>query len=80
MKKLVNYLVTSIVNHPEAVKIAEQKNQEEVALQLSVHPDDLGQVIGKEGKIIKAIRRLCYVLAIKNKKRVNLELVEESKS
>lgn len=76
MKKLVEYLVTNIVNHPKDVKLTEKANEEEVFLQLAVHPEDIGQVIGKEGKIIKAIRRLGYILALKKKKRINLELIE----
>ena len=76
MKKLVKYLLTNIVNHPEKVKIQEEENDNQISLRVSVHPEDLGQVIGKKGKIIKTIRRLAYILAIKRKKRFNLELLE----
>lgn len=77
MKKLVEYIITSIVDHPKSVKIEEKETEEEVLIKLSVHPEDTGRVIGKKGKIIKAIRRLVYILAIKRKKRLNIELVED---
>ena len=77
MKKLVKYLLTNIVNHPQEIKIQEEENDNQISLRVSVHPEDLGQVIGKKGKIIKTIRRLAYILAIKRKKRFNLELLED---
>lgn len=76
MKKLLEYIVSSIVDHPKMVKIEEKETEEHLSTKLSVHPEDLGKVIGKEGKIIKAIRHLANILAIKRKKRLNLELVE----
>lgn len=76
MQKLVEYIVKAIVAHPERVKIEEKEANEEVKITLSVHPDDLGRVIGKSGKIIRAIRALVHILGIKRKKRPHLELVE----
>ena len=76
MKKLLEYIITSTVDHPENVEIEEKATEEEVLLKLSVHPEDMGKVIGKGGKIIRAIRQLTQILAIKEKKRFNIELVE----
>lgn len=75
MKKLLEFIVQSIVNHPEAVKVKESKEATGlVNLSLKVHSEDVGQVIGKKGKIIRAIRTLVYILAVKEGKRVNIEV------
>jgi predicted RNA-binding protein YlqC (UPF0109 family) len=76
MKKLLEYLIKAIVDHPDKVKIDEKNLGEESSIKIRVHPDDMGKVIGKGGKIIKAIRRMAYILAIKKKKRLILELNE----
>jgi len=76
MKKLLEYLVGFIVAHPEKVKIEEKETEEEILIKLSVHPEDMGRIIGKEGKVIKAIRSLAHILAIKKKKRLNIELLQ----
>lgn len=78
MKDLLEYIVKSIVDKPEEVKIKESLDEfGGVKLSLSVDTDDMGKVIGKEGKIIKAIRTIVRILAIKNGKRVNIELEEK---
>jgi len=77
MKDLLHYLVTSIVEQPEEVKIEETSTPEGfVNLQLTVDPRDMGIVIGKGGRIIQALRNLVKVKAIKEGKRVNVELTE----
>lgn len=81
MKELLNYIIEHIVSHPEEIKIEEEKTEEGfVNLRLQVHPEDMGIVIGKQGNIIRAIRSLLRVKAIKENKRVNLELVETEKT
>jgi len=77
MKNLLKYVVTSIVNHPDEVKIEEQLHDDgSILLLLKVDPEDMGQVIGKGGRIIRAIRNLVRVKALGEKKRVGVELVE----
>ena len=77
MKKLLEYIVKSIVDSPDEVKVIDSKGEyEETILNLSVAEEDMGKVIGKEGKIIKAIRTIIRILAIKNGERVNINLVE----
>jgi len=77
MKDLLEYLVKNIVEKPKAVKVGETKTPEGfVNLQLSVAPEDMGMVIGKGGRIIRALRNLVRVKAIKENRRVNVELVE----
>lgn len=76
MKRLLEYIVTSIVDHPKSVKIEEKETGEQLLIKLSVHPEDMGTVIGRGGKIINATRRLIHILAIKRKRKLNIELVE----
>ena len=77
MKDLLEYLVKNIVAQPEAVKIEATETPEGfVNLKLSVAPEDMGMVIGKGGRIIRALRNLVRVKAIKENKRVNVELTE----
>jgi predicted RNA-binding protein YlqC (UPF0109 family) len=77
MKDLLHYLVTNIVEKPEAVKIESAEPEEGfVDLQITVAPEDMGMVIGKGGSIIQALRNLVRVKAIKEGKRVNVELTE----
>lgn len=76
MKSLLEYLVKSIVDNPKQVKVEEEKGEGFVSLKLSVAQEDMGKVIGKKGKIIKALRTLLKVPAIKQNLRVNVELQE----
>ena len=76
MKDLLEYIVTSLVSKPEAVKIEEQRSNGEVNLNLTVDPADMGLVIGKGGQTIRAIRKLLTVRAIAENVRVNLQLNE----
>ena len=76
MKDLLNYIVTSIVTKPQAVKIDEENQEGNINLNLTVDPTDMGLVIGKGGQTIRAIRKLLTVRAIAENVRVNLQLAE----
>lgn len=76
MKDLLKLIVKSIVDHPGQVKIKEEKEEGMVSLKLNLAPEDMGKVIGKKGKIIKAIRTLVRIPAIKQGIRVNVDLKE----
>jgi len=79
MKELLDYIVTKIVEKPEEVKITETEDETgTVILNLSVAEEDMGKVIGKEGKIIKSIRTIIRILAIKNGKRVIVNLEDKN--
>ena len=58
MKGLLQYLVTSMVDHPERVQLREQEGQSNIAYVVTVHPDDMGKVIGKGGRVANALRVL----------------------
>ncbi len=77
MKELVEYIVKSLVDHPDDVHAVEvQGRGATTVVELTVEPSDMGRVIGKGGRIINAIRQLVQVQAAKQGKRVVLELVE----
>lgn len=81
MKQLLEELVKSIVDHKDDVVIDEGSLEPGfVVLRLRVHSEDMGRVIGKEGKIIQALRTLLRVAALKQGKRVRIDLVESEPS
>lgn len=75
MKDLITVIAKALVDHPDEVnvKVVEQDNA--VTYELSVHPNDVGKVIGKQGRIAKALRTVVTSAAVKEKKRVNVEIV-----
>lgn len=78
MKKLLEFIIKNIVQHPKAVKIEQQtKEGNLLILDLKVHKQDVGQVIGKQGKIIKAIRNILKIKAIKENTKFSLNLQED---
>lgn len=75
MKELVVYISKNLVNNPDAVQIEElNRGRNYVDLQMTVDPKDMGRVIGRRGRVINAMRSLVRVAAIKQGKRVNLEI------
>lgn len=78
MQKLIEFILNSIVDKPEDVEISEKETESGVINYLvKVHPDDMGKVIGRGGQIIRAIRTLLKVKAVKDKKRVFFTLQED---
>ncbi len=76
MKDFLIYLLTQITDHPDEISVTESSIGPQVVFSVHTHPQDMGKVIGKEGKIIHAIRNLVKVLAVKEDKLVRVELVE----
>ena len=77
MKQLLEYIVPNIVNHPEDVVINETEENGLTSLSIKVNPEDMGRVIGKSGKVIKAIRQIGRIIAIKKGIRVNIDVLDE---
>jgi predicted RNA-binding protein YlqC (UPF0109 family) len=75
MKELVELLVKSLVDHPDEVNIQEIGSDRTVTIEVSVSPADIGKVIGKGGRIANALRTIVKAAAIKEDKRVYLEIV-----
>ncbi|MFE7061922.1 KH domain-containing protein [Sutcliffiella sp. NPDC057660] len=76
MTELIKTIVTSLVDHPEQVVVTEKASGNALTYQLAVHQDDLGKVIGKQGRIAKAIRTVLFAAASHENKRVQLEILE----
>ena len=74
MKELVLYLAKSLVDHPDQVSIEETDGPEAVILELHVAEDDMGKVIGKQGRIAKAIRSVVRAATAKDEKPVFVEI------
>lgn len=75
MKALVEFIAKELVDHPEEVSVKEVDNDGSITLELSVHPEDMGKVIGKQGKIAKAIRTVVKAASMKENKKVHVEIV-----
>ncbi|MDI6820626.1 MAG: KH domain-containing protein [Patescibacteria group bacterium] len=75
-QEFLDYLVKSIVDHPDDVKVDRKVDEMGVLLSLKVHPQDMGQVVGRQGATAKAIRSLLRIVGIKNNARVNLKIEE----
>ena len=76
MKELVEYIVKALVDKPEDVRINEVKSEKTIILELKVAQEDIGKVIGKQGRIIKAIRVVINAAAAKTMSRVVLEILD----
>lgn len=76
MEQTLKTIVTSIVDHPDDVKISEQEENGVMQLLISVNKEDVGKVIGKNGKIIRAIRSVMKIPAVKNNKRIYVSVAD----
>lgn len=76
MKDLVEFVVKSLVDHPDQVEVTEIEQDNEILVELSVAGSDMGRVIGKRGRVINSIRTLTQVAAAKKGTRVSVELLE----
>jgi predicted RNA-binding protein YlqC (UPF0109 family) len=77
MKELVLYLAKSLVNHPDEVEVKEIQGETAAILELRVAKEDLGRIIGKQGRTAKSIRTLLNAAASRTNRKVVLEIVEE---
>lgn len=75
MKELVEYIAKSLVDDPSQVEVTEIQGETSVILELRVAPEDMGRVIGRNGRVANAMRTLLRVVAAKQGKRVNLEII-----
>jgi uncharacterized protein len=75
-QEFLEYLVKSLVDHPEDVKVDRKVDEMGVLLSLRVNPQDMGQVVGRQGMTAKAIRSLLRIVGVKNNARVNLKIEE----
>jgi hypothetical protein len=76
MKDTLTYIISSIVEKPDAVKVKEEEKDGVLNFIVTVDKDDMGRVIGKQGKVIKSIRNVMKIPAIKNSKKIYISLSE----
>jgi len=76
MKALVEYIAKSLVEHPDQVEVREIANGNRVRLELNVAKDDMGRVIGKNGRVANSIRTLLRVAAEREDKQATLDVME----
>jgi uncharacterized protein len=76
MKELVNYIAKALVDHPDDVKTTLKEEEDNVTVELTVATEDLGKVIGKQGRTARAMRSLLSVAAAKENKKSRLDILE----
>lgn len=72
----LNYVISQMVNHPEDVKIQKVEGTRETIIEIRVHQEDMGKIIGKNGSVIRALKTIAGAVGSKEKKNYNLELVD----
>ena len=77
MKELVELIAKSLVDNPDEVQVTQLEGEQSSIIELKVAPEDLGKVIGKQGRTAQAIRLILGAAGMKLKKRFNLELIEK---
>lgn len=76
MKDFIEYILQALVNYPEQIAVAEIFGRQTVILEVRCHPEDMGRIIGKNGKTIGALRVLLTALAAKQRRKAILEIAE----
>ncbi len=76
MKELLTYVARNLVDHPDQVSVSQFEDNGETVLELRVAPEDMGKVIGRQGRIAKEIRTLIRSVAQRSGKRVSVEIVD----
>lgn len=76
MRDLVEFLARALVDNPEQVEVNQVEGEKSIILELKVAPEDMGKVIGKQGRIAKAIRTVVKAAAAKEGKRVVVEILQ----
>lgn len=76
MKQLLEHIARALVDNPEQVEVKQVESDRYIVLELKVAPEDMGKVIGKQGRIAKAVRAVVSIAAIKENKRVEVEIVQ----
>ena len=77
MKEAVETIIRALAGQPDAVEVGEYSDGKNVRLEVRVDPADMGRVIGREGRTVKAIRSILFVAGQKHGRRFHLDLVED---
>ena len=76
MKDLLLYIARNLVENPDSVSVTEVQGEQELTLELRVAPEDMGKVIGRQGRIAKEIRTIIKSVAQRDGKKVSVEIVD----
>ena len=76
MRELVEFIAKSLVDNPDEVTVNEIEGSQSIMIELKVAPEDMGKIIGEQGRIAKAIRTVVKAAAIKDNKRVIVEIIQ----
>ncbi|WP_028392878.1 KH domain-containing protein [Bacillus cihuensis] len=76
MKDLIETIVSALVDHPDDVQVISREEDDRILYTLSVHKEDMGKVIGKQGRVAKAIRTVVYAAGSSQHKKIYLEISE----
>ncbi len=76
MKELVRVIATALVDHPDEVVVTEKETEKTIVVELKVAPEDMGKVIGKQGRIAKSIRTVVKAASTRDDKKVIVEILQ----
>jgi uncharacterized protein len=76
MKELIEFVAKSLVDHPDEVRTRTYEREQGTVIELEVDPDDLGKVIGRQGRTARAIRTLLSAAGVKTRRRYSLDIVD----
>ena len=74
MKELIEYIAKTIADHPDDIVVTETEEEDRIVIRLEVASDDKGKIIGRQGRVVQAMRTLLRVAAVKRGTRVTLEI------
>lgn len=77
MEELVKYIAKELVSNPDEVEVHQEISEDEISIKLYLKKEDMGRVIGKQGKIAKAIRAILKAVALKDNKNISLDIEEK---
>ncbi len=76
MKELLTYIAQNLVDNPDAVSVTEHPGEDETVLELRVAPEDMGKVIGRQGRIAKEIRTLMRAMAQRTNQKISVDILD----
>lgn len=75
MDELITFIAKSLVDHPESVVVTKREEEDSIVIELRVDPEDTGKVIGKQGRIAKAIRTIVKAASVNDEKKVVVDIL-----
>ncbi len=76
MRELVEFIARTLVDHPDAVQVREVEGERTIVIEVTVAPDDIGKIIGRQGRIVNALRTVVRAAAVRTGKRVTVEILQ----